>query len=348
MKRLLFLLVGLVFGIYRELLEFVQRTRNSSNAHKEIQHHEYYELTIPHPAVGKVMDKLYADYIKSHYLNLVEYMDLMIEGSLGSLLPVPFCKPERYMESELSAFFIESDEVEIEYWRCLNGQSFGSPAYECINELIDRRLQGVNRQLAKSATYFLEMAKRIPPSSRVHAFSATFTIKEEEDYLEDLFKYLCESVPRIEEDRKSLMPEVFYALSMLRYFYNLSSFTKNRELSQPVFEMMKALLERHKVLFYSFTQEEHLPRSHAIKINNRIFRVDRIVALGVSQRERLEKDVMQLFIKDNEMYVSFPHYYKDAIASIIETAKKFLLGKSWLSANPTSLPIPDDLATLII
>ena len=338
MKVGFLLLLGLVFGAYRELLGFVGRTRIIKGRY-EIPHYEYYDLTIPHPAVGKVMDKLFSHYLETHNLNLLETMERKIKDSLGGLLPITYSKTEPYREFELETFFNGSSELKSRYMVCIDCQRLGVVPFVCINKLIDDSLEGVKRQHAMSATYFLEIAKRIPRAIRM---PTKFRMKAEEDYEKDLFIHLCENVSKIANDRRTLLPQVIYALAMFRYYYNLASFRKIHVLSRAIYERMEKLETAESIFTSSSLQTVHLTTPHAIEINNEIYHVENIKALVVSQKKEVENDVMRMYIAERTLYVSFPQFYKDAVASIISAAKNFLLSTKSLSENPTSLPIPQE------
>ena len=337
MKRQFVLLFSLVSGNFLELLQFVQRTRPFFCKH-EIADYEYHELVIPHPEVRKVMDELYADYMKRNEFSLLEFMDRMVEASLGSLLPVCFIsKPKEYEPRELMAFFNGNKPAQFQYSFCMKNQFRGLSPLNCLNQLINNELKGVHRQHAKYSTYFLDIAKRIAQSNRLPALSPAFRVHSEENYLEDLNKHLCNIVPRIVDDRKTMIPEVVYVLSMFRYIYHQALFLGKMDLSRAVFEAMKCLYDAGNQFSFSFFKEEPLPNPHAIKVEDRLVHVDMIVALGVSQRQGVENDVTRVFIKDGKMFVSFPDYFKNVVSSIIAKAKEFLQSNSSLSDNPTSI-----------
>ena len=341
MKKVFILLFGLVFGNYRELLKFVQRIRLGPDEEDEIEHREFHEFTVLHPAVGKAMEKLYADYLKCHNFEIFMFMDRMIERSLGGLLPVKISSMSlRYQPIELEALFNGNMALYSEYRECLKGQLKGLSPLVCIKQLIDANLKGVKRQHAKAATFFLEIAKRIFPSNGMPAFSTPFRIKAEVTYLEDLYKYLCKIVPSMADDRRTLLPEVIYVIAMFRYIYHMASFMNKIDLSQTVFRGIKVLHDADCLFANPTIQAKFLPTPHAITVQDQVTYVYAIVLLGVSQSEMLEKDIMSVFITDGKMYVSFPHYFQDTASSIMTTAKEFLQSNNVLFENPTYLLIP--------
>ena len=339
---LFFTLLGFAFGNYRDLLNFVQRARRpDSDVHAEIEPHEYHELIIPHSAVGKVMDKFFADYMNSHRFNPLVFIDRVVEDSLGGLVPVSILPCSQEFEfRDLKVFFDGSKALRLEYYECFKEQKKGGSPVNCFKKLINERLEGVSRQHARSAFFFLELTKRIAEPNRMTAFHPPFRIQVEKDYLKDLYKYLRGAVPHIANDRISYIPEVLYAYSMFRYIYHQALFLGKTKLAQAVFGSIKALQKMESIYNYSFLQTEYLPTPYRITVRNQIHYVDTVVALGVFQRQRLENEVMHIYFKESTMYVSFSQYYRNAAVSFIKaTAKKFLLGDISLTSNPLSFPI---------
>ena len=345
MKRVyvLFVLIfGLVLGNYRELLNFVQQIKPYYNL-KEIHPHEYHELIIPHSVVRRCMDKLYAAYMKRQAFNIIDFMDSIIEGSLGCLLPVLISSKSQGFEPwELEVFFNKSKKLNVEYSECLNLQLKERSPVDCIKQLFNVNLEGVGLEHANSAIYFLEGAKRLYPANKMPAVSTIFRMQDKKEYLEDFYRYLMDVFPRIANDRKTLLPEVVYVYTMFRYIYHSALFMGKIELSRKVFGSMQSLHKAGNLFTTSTLQTEYLLAPQAINVKDQVVPVDRIIALGVSQGQRLEKDIMRVFVVDGTMYVSFPHYYSNVVSSIIAKAKKLLQVTTLLCNNPMSFSIPTE------
>ena len=335
----LFFLLGFVLGNFRELMEFVQRTRLPS-AMYEVEPFEYLELTIPHSAVRQVVGNLYAVYMDKHTFSSVEHEKRMVADSLGSLVPISaLSRSQEFEPRELMVFYNGSKAIKSGYIECFKMQKKGLCPIGCFKEVLYDSVEPVNRWHANSAIYFLVAAKRISQVNRLPAFSTPAQIPVDEDYCEGMYKYICDNVTRIANDRLTMLPEVIYVISLLRYVYHMALFLGRVELSKEVFGMMKVLQNSGNVFANSFVQAERLPTPHRILYKDKVMHVDSILTLGVPQQQRLEKDVMHIFFKDNNMYVSFPQYHNDALSSILAAAKQFLLTSIVFKENPMSRPI---------
>ena len=334
------ILLGFALCNFRELLHFVQQTRRTDCDVHGIEPHEYHELTIPHYAVRKVVDKLFAGYLDRHKFSPFDFMDRMVEDSLGSLVPISvLSKSHTFAPRDFMAFFNESKEVKLKYNECFKIQKSGESLMGCFKVLFHDVYEGVNLKHASNALFSFITAKSIIQANRLPAFSSPVHIPLEDDYCEGMYNYLCENAPLIVNDRLVLLPEVIYAISMFRYVYHMALFLGKLELSKEVYGRMKVLLISGSVFINSFVQTEQLPTSHRIFFKDKVMLVDSILTLGVPQRQRLRNEVVQIFFKDNKMYVSFPQYCNAAQPSIVAAAKKFLLTNLILKKNPTSLPI---------
>ena len=352
MKKLFILLFDIAFGIYPELLEFAQRVRLGHTRY-QVQHHEYYELTIPHPSVGHVMEKLYAEYLENNNFNIFAFMSLLVEVSKGCLMQVNLGAPgangkQRFIARELGLFFDGRIDLRLKYLECLRGHGKGNRPYECIGKLIDHNLKGVHCQHAKSATYFLNLAKHIAQVNYLPVYSSlNFFVHQNEQhsdsgevYVERVHALISTNISRIADDRRTMLAEISYAVCMLRYLDGLAAFQGNLGLTRTIYKEMRSL-EDVVVRFTNVVlHTEYLPTLYSIRVKDKMAHVHQIVAVGVHQKQRLEKDVMQVFIKDTAMTVSFPFYYQDRISSIIAAAKEYLQGKTEILTNPMSLHIP--------
>ena len=337
MKKIFIVLLGLVFGNYRDLLKLVQRIRHNPDVY-EIQHREYHELAIPNPVLRKLMDKRYAAYMNSHSFNMKSFQEFMIKNSLGCLMAVKYSsKSPQYKPIEFEALFNGSEELISEYLKCFGVQNNGVSTYDCIDKLIDDKLEGVHLEHAKLAIDYLDKSKRISQSHGIPTFS---TIQIEEQYLEELYIFAYNIFQGIADDRMTLIPEVVYVMSLFRYIYHMSSFMGKAELSSVVFNAMNVVINAANHIFTkSIFPETYLRTPHRVTFKNDVFLVDRIVPVGVSQRQRNKIEFMRVFFTDRSMCVSFPHHYQTLVSSLIADAKIYLLYSESLVANPMVIQI---------
>ena len=339
----LLLHLSIVTGNYRDLLQFAQRLRLGSKVY-QVQHHEYYQLTFPPNAIlNKVMKEQYTRYLEDNFPDIFSFIDHLTEATWGSLMPVNFtttttAETQRYEHRELKAFFTGGD-MHRAYELCLTIERW---TFDCINSLIDQRLRGLKRQHAKTALYYLELVKRISQCNHLPAFSSHCKYEETKggDYLTNLHAQLSMDIGNMVSDRQTLLPEMAYVTSMLRYVEHQAAFLRRFDLTRKVFQQLANAHNIFPHFKHTYSRVEEIPFTQTVLVKNEIVHLQRIIGLAVPQRDRMKREVAQVFVKDETMYVSFPDYCEEAaVCKLMACAKNFLRDKGTISDNSTSLTI---------